>query len=186
MIILKQIKIEFSERILINNLSWQINTGSRIGLIGDNGAGKTTLFKTIIGQHKPDAGEIIISPNYKIGYLPQDLIVLSDYLLKEYLYQAAGIIQLKDKIKKYQEKLSKINNKDREFKKIAESYEKVLYQYEIKGGYSFEAKAKSTIKGLGFTEDDWLKPCSFFFRRMEDACSLSRFIIKLSGYSVIR
>lgn len=162
MIILKQIKIEFSERILINNLSWQINTGSRIGLIGDNGAGKTTLFKTIIGQHKPDAGEIIISPNYKIGYLPQDLIVLSDYLLKEYLYQAAGIIQLKDKIKKYQEKLSKINNKDREFKKIAESYEKVLYQYEIKGGYSFEAKAKSTIKGLGFTEDDWLKPCSSF------------------------
>ena len=162
MIILKNIKIDFSGKILINNLSWQIPSGSRIGLIGDNGAGKTTLFKTITGQHKPDAGEVIISPNFKIGYLPQDLIILSDYLLKDYLQEAAGMIQLKDKIKRYQDKLTKADTKDQNFKKIAEAYEKVSYQYEIRGGYSFEARAKSVIKGLGFTEQDWEKPCSSF------------------------
>jgi len=162
MIILKNIKVSFSNKILFNDLNWQIPTGSRVGLIGDNGIGKTTLFRIIIGRQKPDEGTVILPHNQQIGYLPQDLIVLSDYLLKDYLKEIAGIVQLENKMKQYQDKLSRIDSQNNDFKNIARKYERVSYQFEIKGGYSFEARAKSVIKGLGFTEQDWVKPCSSF------------------------
>lgn len=162
MIILKNIKVTFPNKILFNNLNWQIPTGSRVGLIGDNGIGKTTLFRIIIGQQKPDDGTVILPRNQQIGYLPQDLIVLSDYLLKDYLKEITGIVQLENKMKQYQDKLSRIDSKNNDFKNIAGKYERASYQFEIKGGYSFEARAKRVIKGLGFAEQDWLKPCSYF------------------------
>jgi ATP-binding cassette subfamily F protein 3 len=162
MIILKNIKVDFSDKMLFNNLNWQVPTGSRIGLIGDNGVGKTTLFKIIIGQHEPDEGNVILPEKQDIGYLPQDLIILSDYLLRDYLKETAGIVHLENKMNQYQDKLSRTNSKDIDFKSISENYEKISYQFEAKGGYSFEARAKSVIKGLGFSEQDWLKPCSSF------------------------
>src|SRR6056297_2309635 len=104
MIILRHIKVDFQDKTLFDDLNWQIPAGSRAGLIGDNGVGKTTLFKIITGQHEVDEGDVILPVNHKIGYLPQDLIVLSDYLLKDYLQETAGIVQLENKMKKYQEK----------------------------------------------------------------------------------
>jgi ATP-binding cassette, subfamily F, member 3 len=58
--------------------------------------------------------------------------------------------------------LSKIESQNNDFKNIAGKYERASYQFEIKGGYSFEARAKNIIKGLGFTEQDWIRPCSYF------------------------
>ncbi len=162
MIILRHIKVDFPDKTLFDDLNWQIPAGSRVGLIGDNGAGKTTLFKIITGQHEADEGDVILPANHKIGYLPQDLIVLSDYLLRDYLQEIAGIVQLENKMKKYQEKLSRMNSATVDFKRVSKRYEKTSNQFENKKGYSFEARAKSIIKGLGFTEQDWLKPCSSF------------------------
>lgn len=162
MIILEHIKVFFPDKTLFDDLNWQINSGSRIGLIGDNGVGKTTLFKILVGQHEPDEGKVILPDNHDIGYLPQDLILLNDYLLKDYLQEAAGIIQLKNKMKQYQQELSEVNSENLEFERIARRYEKTSHQFGIKGGYSFEARAKSIIKGLGFTDQDWIKPCSYF------------------------
>jgi len=162
MIILRHIKVDFQDKRLFDDLNWQIPAGSRVGLIGDNGVGKTTLFKIITGQHEADEGDVLLPANPKLGYLPQDLIVLSDYLLKDYLQEIAGIVQLEKKMKKYQEKLSKMDSATVDFKRVSKQYEKISQQFEIKRGYSFEARAKSIIKGLGFTEQDWSKPCSSF------------------------
>ena len=142
MIILKNIKVSFPDKVLFNNLNWQIPTGSRVGLIGDNGIGKTTLFRIITGRQKPDEGTVILPHNQLIGYLPQDLIVLSDYLLKDYLKEIAGIVQLENKMKKYQDRLSKIDPQNNEFKSIARKYERASYQFDVKGGFSFEARVK--------------------------------------------
>jgi len=162
MIVLKNIKISFLEKIIYNNLNWQITEGSRIGLVGDNGAGKTTLFKIIIGECKPDDGEIIIPKRKKIGYLPQDLVILSNYLLRDYLKEIAGIEKLEKKLKENQEKLAKIEEGSNNFQEIAGHYEQISHHFDMIGGYFFEARAKSILQGLGFKEEDWMKPCSSF------------------------
>src|ERR671910_1775814 len=61
----------FSERLLIDDLSFKLPPGGIVGVIGPNGAGKTTLFRMITGQDKPDAGEIRIGETVKLGYVDQ-------------------------------------------------------------------------------------------------------------------
>ncbi|GBR54868.1 energy-dependent translational throttle protein EttA [Acetobacter pomorum] len=61
----------FGERLLIDNLNFKLPPGGIVGVIGPNGAGKSTLFKMIIGQEKPDAGDLKIGETVKLGYVDQ-------------------------------------------------------------------------------------------------------------------
>jgi sulfate-transporting ATPase len=61
----------FGDRLLIDNLSFDLPPGGIVGVIGPNGAGKTTLFKMITGQDKPDAGTFSVGPTVKLGYVDQ-------------------------------------------------------------------------------------------------------------------
>ncbi len=61
----------FGDRLLIDNLSFNLPPGGIVGVIGPNGAGKTTLFKMITGQDKPDSGSFSVGPTVKIGYVDQ-------------------------------------------------------------------------------------------------------------------
>ena len=62
----------FGERVLLEDVTWQISRGERVGLCGPNGAGKTTLLKMLAGIDEPDAGAIIKPTALTVGYLPQD------------------------------------------------------------------------------------------------------------------
>jgi ATP-binding cassette ChvD family protein len=61
----------FGERLLVDNLSFNLPRGGIVGIIGPNGAGKTTLFRMIIGVEKPDAGELRIGPSVQLAYVDQ-------------------------------------------------------------------------------------------------------------------
>jgi len=61
----------FGDRLLIDSLSFNLPRGGIVGIIGPNGAGKTTLFRMIIGQEKPDAGEMRIGPSVQLAYVDQ-------------------------------------------------------------------------------------------------------------------
>lgn len=63
----------FGQKVLLENISFSVNSGNITTLIGPNGAGKTTIAKLILGLERPSSGEIIIKPNLKIGYVPQKL-----------------------------------------------------------------------------------------------------------------
>jgi ATP-binding cassette subfamily F protein 3 len=69
---LSSITKSFGERVLLEDVTWQISTGERVGLCGPNGAGKTTLLKMLAGLDEPDSGSIIKPSALTVGYLPQD------------------------------------------------------------------------------------------------------------------
>lgn len=68
---LKSVYKQYGEKSLIDNVSFSVNKNSLTTLIGPNGAGKTTIARLILGLEKPSSGEIIITPNLKISYVPQ-------------------------------------------------------------------------------------------------------------------
>ena len=70
-IIADKISKGFADRLLIDNLSFNLPPGGIVGVIGPNGAGKTTLFKMITGQDKPDSGTFSVGPTVKLGYVDQ-------------------------------------------------------------------------------------------------------------------
>lgn len=73
MIQLSDINLHFGERILYDNLNWQVPDGARVALVGNNGTGKTTLFRVLMGDIEPDSGSVIIPKRSNISYLAQDI-----------------------------------------------------------------------------------------------------------------
>jgi len=72
----QEVKKSFGERILVENMTFNLPPGGIVGIIGPNGAGKTTLFKMIIGQESPDAGTIRVGETVKLGYVDQSRDIL--------------------------------------------------------------------------------------------------------------
>ena len=66
----------FGDKVLYENLSFDLPRGGIVGIIGPNGAGKTTLFRLIAGQEKPDAGKVTIGETVKLGYMEQSRLGL--------------------------------------------------------------------------------------------------------------
>jgi sulfate-transporting ATPase len=68
----------YGERLLIDNLAFNLPRGGIVGIIGPNGAGKTTLFRMLTGSEKPDAGEIRLGPSVRLAYVDQSRQTLDD------------------------------------------------------------------------------------------------------------
>jgi sulfate-transporting ATPase len=74
----KGLRKAYGERLLIDNLSFNLPAGGIVGIIGPNGAGKTTLFRMLTGGEQPDAGEIRMGPSVKLAYVDQSRQSLDD------------------------------------------------------------------------------------------------------------
>jgi len=80
---INQLSKSYFARELFTDVSFQMNAGDRLGLVGRNGHGKSTLFKLILGHEEPDSGEITIPRNYRIGHLEQHLHFTQPTILEE-------------------------------------------------------------------------------------------------------
>lgn len=83
MIQLIEINKQFAGQVLFEDLSFNLARGERVGLVGRNGSGKSTLFSIILGRLTPDAGEVSIPNNYKIGHLEQHISFTEKTVLEE-------------------------------------------------------------------------------------------------------
>jgi sulfate-transporting ATPase len=85
----------FGDKLLMDNLSFNVPAGAIVGIIGPNGAGKSTLFKMITGQQQPDSGEVVIGPTVKMAYVDQsrDCLDGSKTVFDE-LAQGSDILQI--------------------------------------------------------------------------------------------
>ena len=83
MLQINDLSLAFGGRPLLDNVSFNIHSGERIGLVGRNGSGKTTLFRLITGKVLPDEGRISMPKNYTIGYLKQHLQFTEATVLEE-------------------------------------------------------------------------------------------------------
>ena len=75
MLVCRNLTVSYDGNIVLNNVSFEINKGEYITVIGENGSGKTTLFKAVLGEVTPDAGKITVDFAGGIGYLPQNISV---------------------------------------------------------------------------------------------------------------
>jgi len=80
---INQLSKSYFARELFTDVSFQMNAGDRLGLVGRNGHGKSTLFKLILGHEEPDSGEITVPRNYRIGHLEQHLHFTQPTILEE-------------------------------------------------------------------------------------------------------
>ena len=83
MIVLHNIKKQYVDQLLFEEVTFNVDTGDRIGLLGRNGHGKSTLLKMIAGEEHEDEGHIIIPKRYNIGFLRQKIDFRENVILEE-------------------------------------------------------------------------------------------------------
>src|SRR5687768_8560966 len=147
----------FGERVLLEDVLWDVKKNDRIGLSGPNGSGKTTLLRMLAGIDEPDAGTIRMASDTTIGYLPQDGIVHHGRTVyDEVILAFAELLALKAEQEQIEEKLSTASPDDDEADhlRLVERYGEVTDRYKHLGGYETDALVADVLKGLGFSLAD--------------------------------
>ncbi len=157
MISLNNISIAFNGIPLLKDISFVINKKDRIGLTGKNGAGKSTLLKIIIGLQEKDAGNISIPNGTTLGYLPQQMkYPEGKTVINEALTAFDETLSIKNKIEELNLQLAERTDYETdEYLSIIEKINTLNDRFNIAGGYNFEAETEKTLKGLGFTQNDF-------------------------------
>lgn len=156
------IHLSFGARVVLEDVSFSLEPGDRVGLIGSNGRGKTTLLRILAGQQKPDSGEVVLAAGARMGYLPQEIRVESDHTLLDFVHHAAGDRRaIENQLIALEKVLA--NTLDETLKhetavRIAELHERL---FTFDESYSLH-EAQRILVGLGFRSEDWGRPLAQF------------------------
>ncbi len=158
MISLQNISKQYGGKYLFNDLSLQIDDGSRIAFVGRNGTGKSTLMKIVLGEIKADSGNIIQSRLTSVGYLPQDSIYHSGRTLFEEAATAFDDLnRLHERIRAISDEMMSITSQEGNASKLQNLMDEMGQAQDIlehREGYNTEIKVKQILSGLGFHEND--------------------------------
>jgi ATP-binding cassette, subfamily F, member 3 len=156
---LQDLTFEFGARAIVEEATWHIHPGDRIGLIGYNGTGKSTLLKLLAGEYLPSAGTVERSRSTTIGYLHQDL--LSFDTEESILQVAMGAFERVLFIQKEIERLGEELEKAEDEKKLIQ-YTDLLHEMDVLDGYNIDHKTEDVLHGLGFSQADLSRPYKEF------------------------
>ena len=166
MIHLSGVKKQYGTRILYKDSSFQVRPGDKIGLVGPNGAGKTTIFRIIVGEEHVDEGSVSIPESLVIGYFSQDTGEMKGRsALEEVKARAGKISALSEEITKIEKRLQESGENpmdDDEMAAVLERYGEIQIEFENRGGYDLDARAKEILTGLGIGPDDYDRPVEAF------------------------
>ena len=156
---LTNVTFEFGARALIEDATWHIQPGERIGLIGYNGTGKSTILKLFVGEYLPSAGTVEKSRSTSIGYLHQDLLSFdtNDSILEVAMSAFERVLQLEKEIEALGHELEKTGDE-----KTLHYYTDRLHELETLGGYNIHHKTEEVLQGLGFANADLKRPYKEF------------------------
>ena len=155
----QDLTFEFGARAIVEEATWHIHPGDRIGLIGYNGTGKSTLLKLLAGEYLPSAGTLERSRTTTIGYLHQDLLSFdTDASIVEV---AKGAFERVMEIEQLIEKLGKELEVSEDEKKLIQ-YTDLLHEMDVLDGYNVDHKIEDVLHGLGFKQEDLSRPYKQF------------------------
>lgn len=151
--------VSFSGTNLFEGITFKLDAGDRVGLVGKNGAGKSTLLKVLDGDFPPDGGAIATDKSLKMGFLRQDIDFIPGRTVLDEAYQAFT------EIKAIEQKLHHINEQlvtrtDYEsdgYHQLMVDLSDLTHRFDIIGGYNYEGDAERVLLGLGFKRSDFDK-----------------------------
>lgn len=157
MLNIHNLSVSFGGEYLFEEISFRLNSGDRVGLIGKNGAGKSTLLKILSKDMPIDSGTIASDKDLKMGFLRQDIDFDLGRTVQEEAHQAF------EEIKALELRLDEINHQLAErtdyeseaYNQLIIDLNDVTHHYEILGGYNYQGETEKVLLGLGFKREDF-------------------------------
>jgi ATP-binding cassette subfamily F protein 3 len=163
MIQLSNLTKAFGDRILLDNVTWQISPRERVGLCGPNGAGKTTLLRMMAGLDEPDSGAILRPSAVTVGYLPQDgLTHAGRTVFQEASSAFADLLAMKAEMHALEDRLGDPAIPESEHEAMLMRYSDLQDRFRLHDGYDIELKTASVLRGLGFARADFERQTETF------------------------
>ena len=172
--------MQFTGEDLFTDINFMICEKDRIGLVGKNGAGKTTLIRLLCGLEQPYKGDVIMSDDVTIGYLPQEKNVHSTKtVLDEAMTAFEEYYEIERQLAKLQDELS--NREDYEsasYQRLCEKMSHLNERLAIMGGHSIEGEAEQILIGLGFDHNDMQRQMNEFSNGWQMRVELAKILLR--------
>lgn len=153
------LSVSFAGSDLFSGVTFKLNKGDRIGLIGKNGAGKSTLLKVLSKDIETTGGTMAFDKEVRIGFLRQDIDFVEGRTILEEAYQAfEEIKQLEGKLEIINHELVERTDYESEYyHDLMVNLNEFSHRYELLGGYNYQGNTEKILQGLGFQREDFDK-----------------------------
>lgn len=186
MISIQNLSMQFTGDDLFSDINFMIREKDRIGLVGKNGAGKTTLIRLIAGLDQPYKGDVVMSDDVTIGYLPQEKFFNSSdegnklrTVLDEAMTAFEDYFQIERDLHKLNEQLSEREDyESAEYQRLCEKISHLNERLALMGGHSIEGEAEQILIGLGFEHDDMQRPMNEFSNGWQMRVELAKILLR--------
>lgn len=164
MLTVQQLSVAFGGDVLFDTISFRIGGGDRIGLIGKNGAGKSTMLRVLAQQQELTSGQLAYEKNTSIGYLPQDVEHNTGKTVLEEAYTAFPRLQtIEQELQHINHNLdTRTDYESAAFQDLLNTQANLNQEYELLGGYTYQAQTARILVGLGFKESDFHQQTTTF------------------------
>lgn len=145
---------------ILEDISFNVENGDKIGIIGLNGSGKTTLLNILSGEVPKDSGNIYLQKDMTLGYLKQHTNIESNKtIFDECLEVFQDLIEMEKDLRTLEEKISLEGSKGetKELSLLMDEYAHLSEKFTNLNGYGYKSEIKGILKGLGFLEEDFEK-----------------------------
>ena len=150
------ITVSFSGEELFSGITFKLNAGDRIGLVGKNGAGKSTLLKIVAGEQEYDRGSMAFDKDISLGFLKQDIDFEEGRTVIEEAYQAFKEIKtIEKKLEDVNTQLAERTDYESEYyHNLMHDLDELSHRYELIGGYNYQGETEKILAGLGFKQEN--------------------------------
>ena len=164
----KGISVHYGHQDVLSDVTFRVNKGDRVGVVGPDGSGKSTLFKIILGELSTDTGELVIENSPRIGWTRQnpEPDTPDETLLEYSLRGIPGLSEMEAEMAELEADLQDPVKMKR--------YGELQTKFEHLGGYDIETRVKIALGGLGFTTEEFQKPFTSFSGGWRMRAELSR------------
>ena len=160
---------------VLQEVSWQIEAGRKIGLVGANGSGKSTLLNLLSGTMSADRGKIEVARQVSIGYLTQEMTAEGDRALYDEVCEAfRPLLNMQAEMTRLETRMSQQHASEGDLQR----YGTLMEEFNARQGYAIRARVEATLSGLGFRSDALQTPVRHLSGGQKNIAALARVLLQ--------